>query len=104
MLSLFGKHRWAFRVIERAGYEVLSAIGATLVGLLVSGAKASARATRQRGDLLHVRNAAVAIESDEAALDRLASIPGGGPIVAAKVSRAARELFLLYDQRSKSRR
>jgi len=96
MGMLFGKRRWAFRVVERAGFEVLSGLGAALVNLLVARAKASERASRQRGDLLHIRNAAVALESDEAALDELARIPGGRPAVAEKISRTAREMFLLY--------
>lgn len=89
---LFGKRRWAYRVIERAGYRVTTPLGVALVKMLVDGAKASERALRKPGDLLHVANAALALHHSSEARDELAKVRGGTPEVAARISVAAREL------------
>lgn len=59
--------------------------GATRMELLVATAKTSERVMRDRGDLLHIRNATVA--------DRLARVSRGRAVVAEKISRGAWQLF-----------
>jgi hypothetical protein len=90
---LFGKRRWAFRIIEIAGYEVLSPLGATLVRLLVGRAKTAQRASRRPGDLLHVATAAITLPDDRPALEALASVGGFRPQLAEQLAKAAREIM-----------
>ena len=79
-------------MIERAGYKVTSPLGVALVDMLVEGAKASQRALRKPGDLLHIATAALALHHSDKAKDELAKVRGGTPEVASRISIAAREL------------
>jgi hypothetical protein len=79
---LFGKRRWAVRVVKEAGGKVGKPVAVEMVDLLVGGAK---RVQRDLGgppdfdDLDHLVRAAKALPGDEAAVERLTSRIGYAP-------------------------
>jgi hypothetical protein len=90
---LFGKRRWAVRVIKAASLKVGSPAAVEVVDLLVQGAKAAERLAgdhdRHLDDLDFIAQTARALVRDDQAADRLTSRIGIGPEEAARTLKAA---------------
>lgn len=99
---LFGKRRWAVRVVKEAGLKIGSPIAVEAVDLLVGEAKAaqtlSGGAQPELDDLDYVMQAARALPEEEAAVGRLTGQIGLAPdqagLTLKGVSDAAVRLFI----------